>query len=121
MSRPSLGYRKERSRTSLEGVHSYGRAPPLVATVSAGPFGSAAVTGVRSGSLQLTATAVDYEDATPGTLTMRVANSVEVDSVLPDTVRFGEQVTVYGVGMGAVSRVVLGEGQLVYGHCELAG
>ena len=106
----------------LEGVaFVWSNSAPSIATVSAGPFGSATVTGVRSGSFQLTATAVDYEDATPGTLTMRVANSVEVDSVLPDTVRFGEQVTVYGVGMGAVSRVVLGEGSLIPDTASLQG
>jgi len=39
-----------------------------------------------------------------------VSKTVEIDRVVPDTDALREQVTLYGVGLGRISRVTLGEG-----------
>jgi hypothetical protein len=84
-----------------------------VATVENQPDGSAIVTGVNTGRTVIRATPVDYQDAQPGLLPLRVTNTVEIDSVVPDTVRYGDQLVVYGVGLDRIARVSLGEVNLI--------
>jgi hypothetical protein len=86
---------------------------PAVAGVAAGEGGRAVVTGVRSGTIFLRASTRDFEAATPAEVRIRVANTVEIDRVTPDTVRFGDEVTIEGIGLGGVERVFLGEGALI--------
>lgn len=84
-----------------------------IATVENQPDGSAIVTGVNTGRTVIRATPVDYRNAEPGLLVLRVTNTVEIDSVVPDTVRYGDQLVVYGVGLDRIARVSLGEVNLI--------
>jgi hypothetical protein len=71
------------------------------------------VTGVARGEERIVATPVDFEDAEPGSWDVRVAASVEIDQVVPASVRYGEEVTVSGVGLGHAARFTLGEADLI--------
>ncbi len=51
------------------------------------------------GTANVTATALGFADAPPATLPARVRGLLEVDSVVPKTVRFGERIQVFGVGL----------------------
>src|SRR5213592_1378519 len=69
---------------------------PLTATVDANGH----VVGIKSGRTAIRAAAANFDKrATVGQITLRVANTLEIDSIRPDTVRYGEIVTVYGVGL----------------------
>jgi hypothetical protein len=86
---------------------------PAVARVAAAEGGRAIVTGVRSGIVTLRVSTRDFENAAPAEVGIRVANTVEIDRVTPDTVAFGDEVTVEGIGLGGVERVFLGDGALL--------
>jgi hypothetical protein len=73
-----------------------------LATVSQDCCGYATITGVNSGIVDIIASAVNYNQATAGDLSLRVANPLEIDSVRPDSVRWGEVMTVYGVGVDGI-------------------
>lgn len=92
-----------------------------IATVTGGANGAATVTAVNTGRVTIRALARDYRSAEPGQVVIRVSNTVEIDSVVPDTVRYGEQVTLYGVGLGRISRVTLGETALIPDTASFAG
>jgi hypothetical protein len=92
-----------------------------VATVEGKDEESAIVTAVNSGRARISAVAADYEHSEAGEIELRVTNTVEIDSVRPDTVRYGEQVSIYGVGFGQVSRVSLGEVNLIPDSAGFSG
>lgn len=73
-----------------------------LATVQDDGGGYAHVTGVNSGTVEIIARAVAFEQADIGTLQVRVSNPLEVDSVRPSLVRFGDTITVYGVGVDSI-------------------
>ncbi|MGH7607574.1 MAG: hypothetical protein ACREME_09555, partial [Gemmatimonadales bacterium] len=73
-----------------------------LATVQSDGGGSAQVTGVNSGTVQIVARAVGFEQADPGVVNLRVSNPLEVDSVRPSVIRFGDTITVYGVGVDSI-------------------
>ena len=73
-----------------------------IATVEAGGLGSAEVTGVNSGVVNVTARAVAFEQAQSDQFAVRVSNAVEIDSIRPEIVRFGDTITVYGVGVDSI-------------------
>jgi hypothetical protein len=73
-----------------------------LATVQDDGGGYAQVTGVNSGTVQIMARAVAFEQADLGMLGVRVSNPLEVDSVRPSLVRFGDTITVYGVGVDSI-------------------
>ncbi len=77
-------------------------ADPNLATVQPQGGAAAAVTGVNSGTVAVTARAIAFEQAEMGSLQVRVANALEVDSVRPRNVRFGDTLTVYGVGVDSI-------------------
>ena len=83
--------------------------------------GTALVTGVGGGRTRILASARAYEEAEAGVLDLRVANTIEIDSVSPDTVRYGEQVTLYGVGFDRIDRATLGETELIVDPRSRAG
>ena len=64
--------------------------------------GYATVTGVNSGTVDIVARAVAFEDAEQADLVLRVSNPLEVDSVRPSLVRFGDTITVFGVGVDSI-------------------
>ena len=73
---------------------------------------SCAVTGVNSGQIGINARAVAFEKAQSASFMLRVANPVEIDSIRPNLVRFGDTVTVYGVGVDSIFFVQLGPATL---------
>lgn len=85
---------------------------PLIATVQEGGFGSADVTGVNAGRIDITARMVAFENSEDAILPLRVASPLEVDDVQPDTIRFGGKVTISGVGVRNIFLATLGAGVL---------
>jgi hypothetical protein len=75
---------------------------PTLATVQDDGSGSAQVTGVNSGTVQITARATAFDQADMGSVQVRVSNPLEIDSVRPSLVRFGDTITVYGVGVDSI-------------------
>lgn len=75
--------------------------------------GYATVTGVNSGTVDIVARAVSFEKAQQADLVLRVANPLEIDSVRPSPVHFGDVVTVYGVGVDSMFIASLSDVNLV--------
>jgi hypothetical protein len=94
---------------------------PSVATVAGASDGSATVTGLRSGTAEIQATATGFAGAEPATLAIRVANSVEIDSVVPAVVRYGDRVNIFGVGLANLARVSMGEADLIPDETTFSG
>src|SRR5882672_3802645 len=69
-----------------------------LATVQDLGNGDAEVTGVKPGRVTLSARAIDFEKSQTAYSSLRVARPLEIDSVRPSPVLFGELLTVYGVG-----------------------
>src|SRR2546427_3326507 len=80
----------------------FGTGSSTTATVQNDGGGYATVTGVNSGTVHITARAISFEQAPEGDLLLRVSNPLEVDSVRPKVVRFGDTITVYGVGVDSI-------------------
>jgi hypothetical protein len=80
----------------------FGTGSSTTATVQNDGGGYATVTGVNSGLVDITARAISFEQAPHGELVLRVSNPLEVDSVRPALVRFGDTITVYGVGVDSI-------------------
>lgn len=78
-----------------------------LATVQPSGGSAAAVTGVNSGMVDIAAWAVAFEHADAGRLQLRVSEPLEVDSVRPDTVRYGDTITVYGIGVDSIALALL--------------
>src|SRR5258706_7481843 len=70
-----------------------------LATVTQDCCGYATITGVNSGLVDIVASAVNFNQATAGDLSLRVANPLEIDSVRPRIIRYGGLLTVYGIGV----------------------
>src|SRR6059036_834166 len=69
---------------------------PLTATVDA----TGHIVGIKSGTTAIRAAAANFDKrAAAGQIALRVANTLEIDSIRPATVKYGEIVTVYGVGL----------------------
>jgi hypothetical protein len=94
---------------------------PQIATVEQGGAGRGRVTGVNSGIVHIRALAPGYEDARPAVLPLRIANPLEIDSITPDTVRYGDRVTMYGIGVGDLFFVGLGSGFLINDSLSIGG
>lgn len=69
------------------------------ATIEGDEFGGAELTGVNAGPVEVAATAVAFEASSVGYFQMRVSNFLEIDSIRPSIVKFGEKVRVHGVGV----------------------
>jgi hypothetical protein len=74
-------------------------ADPNLATVADLGTGSAEVTGVNLGTVDIVARPVAFEHAEARPFTMRVSDPVVLDSVRPDSVRWGQMLTVFGIGV----------------------
>src|SRR5947207_2272739 len=71
---------------------------------------------IKAGITQWRVVATNFDaGATPATLAIRVSAPLAIDSIRPDTVRYGEIATVYGVGLLDTLGVVLsiGDGVLI--------
>jgi hypothetical protein len=83
-------------------VFAWSTANPNFATVQRDTGSSATVTGVNSGSAAIIARAANFDKARQGNLAIRVANPLEIDSVRPRIVRYGEVARVYGIGVDSL-------------------
>ena len=73
-----------------------------IARVEKDTGGYATVTGVNSGTVDIGARAIGFDQAHQANLAVRVANPLEIDSVRPKNAKYGEVVTVYGVGVDSM-------------------
>jgi Big-like domain-containing protein len=72
---------------------------PLTASVD----NDGRIVGIKSGTVTITAAAANFDtQARPARDTVRVSAALEIDSVGPDTVRFGERLSIYGVGVDSI-------------------
>jgi hypothetical protein len=94
---------------------------PLLATVTASGSAVGRVLGVNSGIVQVRAVARGYESAAPGIFDLRVSNPLEIDSITPDTVRYGQLLLAHGVGVGSLFFAGLGNGTLSIDSLATAG
>jgi hypothetical protein len=84
-----------------------------LATVKDAGYGSAEVTGILPGTVDLSVRAVSFEKSETKYVTLRVAKPLEIDSVRPITVHYGELLTVYGVGVDSLFIASLGGANLI--------
>jgi hypothetical protein len=77
---------------------SFSSGDPLVATVT--PEGE--ILGVGVGTTEISATAVEFAGAEQAVAPARIHDLIEVDSVRPRLVRFGDTVSIYGAGLNPV-------------------
>jgi len=75
---------------------------PTLATLTPGSNHTAVATGVNSGVVQVRAVATGFQGAVPATYSLRVSNPLEIDSMRPSVVRYGEKLTMYGVGVSTL-------------------
>jgi hypothetical protein len=75
---------------------------PTLATLTAKDNNTTIATGVNSGVVQIRAVATGFQGATPAAFSLRVSNPLEIDSMRPSVVRYGEKVTMYGVGVNTL-------------------
>lgn len=58
------------------------------------------VAAIKPGTTQVRVVVTNFDQgASPATLDIRVAEQLAIDSIRPDTVKYGQVVTVYGVGL----------------------
>ena len=83
---------------------------PTVATVDAGGH----VVGVNSGTVIITAAAANFDkQARPATDTVRVSAPLEIDSVRPKIVKYGQVLSIYGVGVDSIFSATLSGAALI--------
>ena len=75
---------------------------PTLATIAAKDNNTTIATGVNSGTVQIRAVATGFQGATAATYALRVSDPLEIDSIRPAVVRYGEKVTMYGVGVNSL-------------------
>lgn len=88
--------------------YAWATSDPALATIVGDAFGGAELTGVNAGPVTVTATAVSFESSQVGVFAMRVADELEVDSVRPNIVKWGEKLRIYGVGVRNIFLAELG-------------
>ena len=71
-------------------------------------YGGAEVTGITSGNVTVSVRAVAFEKSQTAYVPLRVSKPLEIDSVRPSLVRFGDTMTVYGVGVDSIFIALLG-------------
>src|SRR6266513_89722 len=81
-----------------------------VATVSS----DGRIVGIKSGSAIITAAATNFDAGQRAAAdTVRVSAPIEVDSIRPKTVRYGEFLTVYGIGVDSIFVASLDSASLI--------
>ena len=68
-------------------------------TPESGAPSNADVTGIKRGQVQVTVLAPGFEKAVSGSVALRVADPLEIDTIFPDSLRWGEKLTVIGIGV----------------------
>ncbi len=95
-------------------LYSWTTTNPTVATVRDLGRGVAEVTGVDTGAVDVVARPIAFEAADAQPFLLRVADPVVLDSVRPNTVRWGEMLTVFGIGVDdQLSEARLGDVELM--------
>jgi hypothetical protein len=83
---------------------------PSVATVD----NTGRIVAVNSGTAILTAAAASFDKAARAAQdTLRVSAPLEIDSISPDTVKFGQTLTIYGVGVDSITSATFGSVALI--------
>src|SRR2546425_4208790 len=83
---------------------------PAVATVD----NSGRIVGIKSGTVIITAAVRNFDKrALAAADTLRVSASIEVDSIRPKTIKYGEFLTIYGIGVDSIFSATLGNAQLI--------
>jgi hypothetical protein len=72
---------------------------PTLATLTAKDNNTTVATGVNSGVVQIRAVATGFQGAAAASFPLRVSDPLEIDSIRPSVVRYGEKLTMYGVGV----------------------
>jgi hypothetical protein len=75
---------------------------PTLATLTPKDNNTTVATGVNSGTVQIRAVATGFQGAATAAYPLRVSDPLEVDSIRPAVVRYGEKVTMYGVGVNSL-------------------
>lgn len=75
---------------------------PTLASLTSKDNNTTVATGVNSGIVQIRAVATGFQGSTPAAYSLRVSDPVEIDSVRPAVVQYGEKVTLYGVGVNSL-------------------
>ncbi|HEX7337593.1 MAG TPA: hypothetical protein VF252_10335 [Gemmatimonadales bacterium] len=75
---------------------------PTLATITAKDNNTTIATGVNSGTVQIRAVATGFQGAAAASYALRVSDPLEIDSIRPAVVRYGEKVTMYGVGVNSL-------------------
>lgn len=75
---------------------------PTLATLTAKDNNTTVATGVNSGVVQIRAIATGFQGAAAAGFSLRVSDPLEIDSMRPSVVRYGEKVTMYGVGVNTL-------------------
>ena len=75
---------------------------PTVASVTATDNNTTIATGINSGVVQIRALATGFQGSTAAAFPLRVSNPIEIDSVRPQIVPYGDKVTLYGVGVNSL-------------------
>jgi hypothetical protein len=75
---------------------------PTLATLTPKGNRTAVATGVNSGTVQIHAVATGFQGAAQAVFPLRVSDPLEIDSIRPSTVRYGEKLTMYGVGVNTL-------------------
>ena len=82
--------------STLEGTEVvFASADGLIATVTS----AGEMLGVSVGATEITATAIEFAGAAAATQLVRIHDLIEVDSIRPQLVRFGDTVSIYGAGL----------------------
>jgi hypothetical protein len=72
------------------------------------------IVGIKSGTTTIRAAAANFDKRSqPGDITLRVSERLEIDSIRPPKVQFGDTITVYGVGVDSIFQAQLGQGVLI--------
>jgi hypothetical protein len=72
---------------------------PAVARVEEDGQGYARILGIGPGTSDISARAVAFEGAADASLPMRVSGFLEIDSVTPSNIKWGDKITLWGVGL----------------------
>src|SRR3954451_21734127 len=75
---------------------------PMLATLTPKDNRTAVATGVNSGIVAIRAVATGFQGAAQGVYPLRVSDPLEIDSMRPSTIRYGEKITMYGVGVNTL-------------------
>jgi hypothetical protein len=75
---------------------------PTLATLMPKDNRTVVATGVNSGTVQIRAVATGFQGSGEAVYPLRVSNPLEIDSMRPTTVRYGEKLTMYGVGVSTL-------------------